>query len=369
MKKVALVVPYYDKKQYRVGESLGVKYLASYLINHGVEAKVFEGNLIGKQNLHNSLYEEKFDLIGFSINIDELFNNALPIIKKIKTIYQSHITLGGYFSNFNHKLLLEKFTEVDSVIRGEGEEILLELIMSLPSLNELNFIDGLSFRDAQGNIQINQTKNKYIDINLLPNPIRDKNSFHLGNNHFFVSSSRGCTFCCSFCSIRSFYNNMNGSKWRARSPKNVIHEIQELDAAYKVETISFIDPNFLGSSSKGIDRGISIGKLIYERFNGKILWSIDARCSDINYKLFSLLREYGLRHVFVGVESFYQPTLNDLFKKKVNLSDVVESIKILNRLNIDVDYGFIMFHPYTTIEELLANVNCLKQTKICELCG
>lgn len=361
--KAILIVPEYDKKRFRTGENLGIKYIVSYLKSKNVYCDYIEGNFSNNDEIVSSILNRRYNIIGFSINHQPLLVSCLEIINKIKKVYNPHVCLGGYYPTFNYNYVLVKYPEIDSIILTEGEVSFYKLCVNLNKKKTLKTIDGIVFREEDNKLFINKKPVLTKNLDDLPFPVRDENSLFMGNKHFFISSSRGCPFECSFCSVRSFYKLAKCKTWRPRSPENIIDELKNINKIYGLSTIGFIDPNFLGSTSKGYDRSLKIAKLLHSNFPN-VLWSIDARCDDITFDLFSILKENGLAHVFLGVESFYDPTLSNIFNKKLTSDVAIKSINILKKLNIDIEIGFIMFHPYTTLEELKFNAEVIKKLNI-----
>jgi radical SAM superfamily enzyme YgiQ (UPF0313 family) len=123
----------------------------------------------------------------------------------------------------------------------------------------------------------------------------------------------------------------------------------------------FHDANFIGPGKKGRAHAKAIADELIGR-NIDIYFSIACRANDIEDKLFAHLIKAGLRHVFVGIESFCSDTLK-LLNKGVSVECNLRALDILNRLGIDTQVGFIMYHPYVTIDEIQKNTRILKKTR------
>jgi radical SAM superfamily enzyme YgiQ (UPF0313 family) len=104
--------------------------------------------------------------------------------------------------------------------------------------------DGLTYR-CDGQTRANLPRDLVHSLDSLPFPLRDASSLHLGDRHFFVLTTRGCPYTCTFCSIPSFYKTPKGSAWRARSVDNVLAELHYLVTSWRAEAISFLDDEFL----------------------------------------------------------------------------------------------------------------------------
>lgn len=249
---------------------------------------------------------------------------------------------------------------IDSVIRHEGEITLLELINNLEDKN-LSGILGLSYRDS-GNIFINSLRPIIKNLDELPFPKRSKYSLYHGDNHFSILTSRGCSGNCSFCSVRAFYE-YDSPLWRCRSPENVVDEIEYLIGKYGAKVISFIDDNFIGSGKFGEKRAISIANEIVNR-DLNINFQISCRVDGINNDVLEHLKKAGLLHVSLGIESGNEEMLNR-FNKNTTVSKNISSIEILRKNNLSLTPYFIMFDPWTSIEEIQENVKFLYENNLC----
>jgi radical SAM superfamily enzyme YgiQ (UPF0313 family) len=91
----------------------------------------------------------------------------------------------------------------------------------------------------------------------------------------------------------------------------------------------------------------------------QISFWISTRSDTVDERLFQCLKEAGLDFVFLGIESWDNSTLERMNK---NLSVRQNSIacSILSKLNIDFRVGFIMFDPFCRMEDVVTNINAIK---------
>lgn len=358
--KVALVSAPYDTRAFRVGENLGVKYLAAVVERQGGEVDTFEPALSGLEDhdIVAALLAKPYDLIGFSV----MFDSALPGVERLVRALRAagcsaHLTAGGHVPSFNHHDMLATMPGLDTVVRFEGECTLLELLEHLDRPAAWRSIRGLVYRGPAG-IATNSPRDLIADLDSLPYPRRDATSRHLGDPHFFVITTRGCPFTCTFCSVPAFYKEPRGRAWRARSVDNVIGELDQLVRDWGATAISFLDDEFLVGRN-GKRRAAELASAI-QRHGLDLAWSFECRADDVDQALFVELREAGLRHVFIGVESGVQRVL-DTFQKRTTVDQNRKAIRTVRDLGLSLAIGFIMFDPYTTTEEVRANVAFLRE--------
>jgi len=124
--------------------------------------------------------------------------------------------------------------------------------------------------------------------------------------------------------------------------------MEQLIDRFGVSEFAFADEQFLGHGTSSTNRAIAIADEILRRgLNCK--WYMETRSSDVSLPLFRKLRESGLRAVFMGIESGFDPALKSL-NKGIRASQHMKAIEVLKELEILPSIGFIMFRPETTIE-------------------
>ncbi|MFH1623934.1 MAG: radical SAM protein, partial [Pseudomonadota bacterium] len=276
---------------------------------------------------------------------------------------------GGHHATFLAEQLLRQESSFDSVIRGEGELTILDLADRLRLELPLQDTLGLWFKEKGGTVCKNPGRKKIDDLNSIPFPARDTLQAQLrggGTPTARVISSRGCVADCSFCSIPPFERLQKGQLWRARSAENVLDELTYLRNEFGVKIILFAEDNFIGPGEAGRERVRQIAEGMKARGLGlrfRILCTAESlvECEP----LLPLLKEAGLERVIVGIESASPSTLA-VFNKKTTVEQHYRIARMLARHDIVLHLGFMMFQPYSTIDDLRANAEFL--SKINQAC-
>lgn len=365
MKKVLLLSPFFQNEDYPLylpSENLGLGYLAAYLRHHGVDVDIIDANM--EELYANSLISKisnihDYSVIGISITFQLIFSEVTNIAKEIKMKNKNiHLTVGGHFATFKHLEIMESDINIDSVIRGDGEQSLLELVLALDIGKDLGLIKGLTYRNAFNEIIINESRPLLEDINTLPWPARDTLSKTNHSCPTQITSSRGCYGNCSFCDIRAFY----GAKWRARNYIDVVDEMESLNKNYGSKVFRFTDDEFIGPKPMGPQRAINIANEIIKR-SLDIELLIAARANIVEYDLFKVLKEAGVKECLIGIESGVDRILK-LYNKKMTVEDNLKAINTLKSLGINLNIAYIMFDPRMTFDELKQNYMFLKQNDL-----
>ncbi|HPZ07013.1 MAG TPA: radical SAM protein [Candidatus Eremiobacteraeota bacterium] len=357
-------------KGLHIWNGLGVGYLSSYLVRYGHEVDLqflnFDSNI---DEFISILKEKEYPIIGFSASYYIVLDLTLSIMKRIKEEgIKSFLIMGGHTPTSCFDRIMECFPFVDSIVLGEGEKTLLELLDKFNQIETWKNIEGLAFR-FNGEIVETSPRSLISDLNTLPYPHRKKlmkeelpleplclreTILYAFKRRMMVSASRGCYGRCSFCSVYHFYNfNLR----RGRTVENVVGEIEELFKKYGARIIAFNDDNFFVPHDKG--------KIWYydfadelERRDIHIIFNFQCRPNDVDYDLFTRLKEVGLHNIFVGTESFIPRSLK-LFRKAITVEMNMKSLEIMSRMDLDFQVGLIVFEPFTTFDEVKESLSVI----------
>lgn len=365
IKNVFLLSPPFLTSQYtsfRTGESLGIRYIASFLEMYGHEVSVIEPSLLhlSIRSTAQLILKNDYDLVGFSVPNGRLFPNVVKTIKILRdNSFDGHITIGGHFPTFEYLDILKYVRNIDSLVRYEGELTILEL---LDNLDEEKFgsILGLSYR-LSNQVKTNPPRPLIKNLDELPFPKRDEYNNYKG--HFIMITSRGCYGNCSFCSVRAFYG-YDKPLLRQRSHKNIVDEIEYLVDNYDAKIISFLDDNFIGPGVSGKRDLQALTNILKER-DLKCFFEISCRPDYIDKNSLILLKDVGLRHVSLGIESGNDQILKDRYNKGTTVSENISALETLRELNLSFTPYFIMFDPFTTIQDIKKNLLFLYKNEIC----
>ncbi|WP_089324974.1 B12-binding domain-containing radical SAM protein [Actinomadura meyerae] len=148
----------------------------------------------------------------------------------------------------------------------------------------------------------------------------------------------------------------------ARSAASIVEEVSDLVTGHGVHTISFVDDDFLGGDGRGRERAFEFAELLRRREH-QIKFSIECRINELDDGVLSTLREVGIRHVLIGVESANDTDIA-LFAKKTTNDEAERAIRLLRALDIDFSTGFIMFQPLSELDGIRTNLAFLARNRI-----
>jgi len=283
--------------------------------------------------------------IAFTTSLVQ-FIPSLYLARKIKSIHPSvNIIFGGasLVGTVANKVL-ELFTDIDFVIKGEGEHTLTSLLKYVEAHNLSYFeIDGLVFRDELNRIVSNKERALICDLNSLPAPdFDDYFNFALAERGtsfpiLTVESSRGCFWGdCSFCNLNIQWNN----SYREKDADKVLHEIITQSSKYKVLDFFFTDSNV--SNKRGLF------KLLKEQNRDYIFYAEVS--GHLSREDFADMHSAGVRDIQIGIESFDSSLLKK-FNKGVTVMRNIEMLKWCCEFGIELFYNVISGFPNTIQHE------------------
>lgn len=352
------------KYRYKV-EHLGMGYLAAVLRKKNFQVKIIDAPLMGlslRETVEEILKTKISLIMGFSVITPEAFYNVIEILNFLTSIKEGvYICLGGYFPTFWFKEILERFKEIDFIVISEGEITFLELATTLHNGKDIREVKGIAYRE-NGNVILSQPRPLIKVLDELPFPDRDTIEHVIREGYpVAIYSSRGCKYSCTFCQISNFYRLCPGPRWRTRSATNVVNEIEFLNSMWGVKSFLFVDDAFIDATKESHVRACEIAAEIIRR-KLKIRFAIQCRPDAVEKETLRILSEAGLYLVFLGIESGIERSLK-YFKKGITLSQIRNSIRILNELGIEINAGFILSDPNTAWEELKKNLEFLKEVR------
>ena len=356
-----LIYPYLEdanwKNELRSKDNLALGYLTSSAREAGYSVKIIHA----EHNKYNALdvqklvekYEPK--MIGISLTAQRAYPVVKEYVKKIKSISSAPIYLGGIFPSIAYELILRECSEIDAICLGEGEKFIVEYLNSIvKKQGDYKKIAGIVYRDENGNICVNGSKNVIENLDELPFPAKDffddmRKEISSGFYYAHISAGRGCYGNCSFCSMSGLTDKHSR---RVRSPKNVVEEIKYLQKEYGINCFYFVDELFIDKTNL---------QWIYDfceemkKQDVKILFHAEARVDSISEPVIKALKEVGLDNLFIGFESANLATLKK-YRKGHTPKQAEEALQLLRKLDVTAEYGYIMIDPELTHEQLRENV-------------
>lgn len=338
---------------------LGLAYVAGTLQKAGYDVSIYDAmsKFDTFDDIRKHIEDFNPDAVGTAAYTSSIYD-AVSVLRIAKEVNPEIITmLGGIHATFCWEELLKKDgSVVDYIIRGEGDIATTELLDFVFAGNKVD-IPGIAYA-RNGKITCTKKRPLISDLDALPlawNLVEWKDySFKTKKNSTLavVSSSRGCTQKCTFCSQRLFWEE----KWRARSPENFVSELVYLNSTYGVDVAMIADE----TPTYDRERWEKILDLLIEKdIDLELL--METRVEDIlrDKDIISKYREAGILHIYVGAESASQDTLNR-YNKNQKVEQSKEAIDLINNAGIISETSFVLGMPDDTPQSIAAAVKLAK---------
>ena len=275
------------------------------------------------------------DAIGFSLVTEEL----LLHYKLIESLKAAHpdipIIVGGPHTTHQPAETLGHFPLVDYVAIGEGEMTLAEWLQRIASgrgVAEMSDVAGLAYRDESGKVVITAPRERFSDMNVLPDPAFDliaaPDAPPSRNTAFPLVGSYGCRYFCTFCAA-------DHGNYRFMTPERLVNQIQRAQEKFGVEYFAIRDSCW-PPSSEWLDEFCDE----IERRGLRIQFHFETRAGTLSEEQWARLKRIGLQGVGVGVESG-DPEILKAIKKAITVDMARKTFAALHKVGI-VSVAFFM---------------------------
>ncbi len=351
----------------------GPAYVAGAALEAGHTVQVFE-TLFAQDlvvELEAKLASFGPDVIGISIRlvhgcvIDEsadigtrhldLRVRVKEIVDCIKQASEAYIVLGGPGFNYYAADWLE-YLDLDYGIRGEAEVSFPLFLNRLGGGEDIHSIPGSVFRKDDQIVQVPREPIEDLDSTAFPAyELFDLGKYFERGISPAIVTKRGCAFHCTYCP----YSEMEGKRYRLKSPKRVADEIEHICRGGRPEMIRFCDNNFNvpNGHARAICREIIDRKLDVAWGTGTIkpLGVTDDVCR--------LYKDSGCGYLSLSVESASAKMLKQM-QRGCNVEDVREALASLSRSEIPFGVSLMFGAPGETPETIAETLGVLDQFQV-----
>lgn len=358
MTSVLLIYPYFkprnDRSVFRF-PPLGLSYIAAVLQQSGYEVDLLDCTFLDRHEALRLAMLKKAEVVGIYCMVTML-ENCLWFAKHLSSSAKLKVA-GGPLPTCDPIPFLEAF---DVVVRGEGEQTMLDLMRAYEDGADFGAVPGIVYRNDSYNREQGVDRYTFTEerpfnkaLDNMPFPARDlfPNQQYIqygkrkyGSSITTLMSTRGCPYQCEFCS-----NVVFGGSYRERSPDNVVDEIESiLDMGY--DRVAFADDVFTLNKRRVVSVCEEIGRRGL-RFSWECLGRVDA----IDYKTALEMKNAGCYRIYFGIESGDDRVLK-LMKKKTTVEQAREAVETADKAGLKVGAFFILFYPGETDETVLNSI-------------
>ncbi len=282
-------------------------------------------------------------LVGFSATTSGFLDGNDMAVALKAAAPEVRVAFGGVHVSALGALLLERFPAIDYLCPGEGEQTLAELAAG----GAPGSIDGLIWRDGE-RLVVNPPRTPLPDLDRLPFPeyaalrgfprrYRLPLFSYVQAPGATMSTSRGCTYQCSYCDRSVF-----GRSYRFNSADYIHEHLRHLRERFGVRHVNIYDDLFTLNRR----RIAALCDLLVARPLG-MQFNCAVRVGHVDDELLELLKAAGCLMVSLGIESG-DPGLLVRHKAGVELEEVRSTVERIKARGLRVKGLFMMGLPGET---------------------
>lgn len=283
--------------------------------------------------------------IGIAVPMHTALRIGVQAARRVQEVNPSaHLCFYGLYAGLNVDYLLNSYA--DSVISGEYERPLLELVKILEVGKEPSGVLGVSTRNHKATAHLARLALPKPARDHLP-PILEYAHYTQGSQHTlagYVEASRGCLHTCKHCPVVPIYQG----RFFIIPFETVLADIRQQVAA-GAQHITFGDPDFLN----GPGHALKIARALHTEFP-QISFNFTSKVEHIleHADRFPEFHQLGCTFVVSAFEAASDHILERLDKGHT-LQDMDTALHILERAGIALQPTWMPFTPWTSIEDYL----------------
>ena len=312
--------------------------------------------------LDRALRETGARVLAVTVMPGPQLSHAVPHCRELKKLHPGvTIVWGGYFPTQHWEPAL-RADYVDYVIRGHAELAFRELLLRLARGEDPAGIPGVAHKAADGTPtsaplapipspeELPDFPYHRIDLE------RYVRRTFMGRRTLPHHSSYGCPFLCNFCAVV----NMVSGRWKAQSAERTAAVARHLVERARVDSVEFYDNNFFVQEARTAEFAERIMDL-------RLGWWGEARIDTMlkySDKSWGLMRDSGLRMVFLGAESGSNETLRQM--NKGGTASTEKTLEIAARMKaygIVPEFSFVLGNPPDPAADVASTLDFVRKVK------
>lgn len=351
-KKIVFFIPSFSSIE--ATAPLGLLSISTPLLRAGYTVRIIDSTI--SPDYKRRLLEEVEDALclGISVVTGPMIQETVEIARAIKKWNPNFpIILGGWHPSLLPGQTLEA-EYVDMIVRGQGEQSMLEIAQRLEEHAPLDDVKGIGFKRQGEPVFTPERPLKTLDQ-------CPPKAYHLadfdayericGRRWAMFVSSLACPFNCSYCTNAGVY----GRKWNALPVEQVVEETIDLTRRYRLELLWMADDNFLVD----LERALKIAEGLI-RAGANFKWSVQATTNltaRLSVEELTLLRRSGLHQICQGIETASPKVMKLMNKGFQDLGDIYQSTERCVAAGVIPSFNIIFGYPGEGMKERRETVN------------
>lgn len=310
-------------------------------------------------------------IVGFSLTTHD-FNAVASATSKVREWFPGlPVIWGGIYPTTEPEAGLE---HADYVCRGEGEEMMVELLDALERGRPVDDIANLGFK-RDGEIRLNPLRPLVTDLDRFPMlGVLPRNAhiqhavdvepltlahyrrFSLFRGSIFrILVSRGCPMHCHYCANSFLMGLYPDWRLRWRSTENVMRELEQaLETHPGIKFVTFADDCIFSMKLEALrDFCRQYKTRVGRPFAAK------ATPAHISRERMDLMVDAGLAWANVGLQDGNDRICREVFGRPIPVAQFERAAQMLSEYPVAAYYDLILNNPFATREEDVSTAELL----------
>ncbi|MEQ6204813.1 radical SAM protein [Sulfitobacter sp. HNIBRBA2951] len=249
---------------------------------------------------------------------------SLWLAERIKTEAPDiKIVLGGYLGSLETcQDLLDRHASLDTIVFGEGDEVISQIIQSYKADDP---VDRIIRGGRTKVLKARPDYSAYLQATAVTETDKSLTSVS-------YELSRGCYWDkCDFCNFNVAYG-----RFRRFESQDVLTQMEEISDQYGIKRFHLLDTSLPPAFAKQCNG------------RGDADWDIFVEImADWSANMLSALRSFGVRRAQVGIESFSDDQLASM-NKGMTVADNVAALTACQQADVSPVYGLLIGRPGDT---------------------
>ena len=328
---------------------VGLSSLAGTLDRTGHDSHLFDITFMEDPEVpvawRRAIEEYKPDIIGVSCRSTE-WETAQAILRMADPDPRVPVVFGGPHATIAPEEVIAD-ERVDMLIRGEGEEAIIDLVERMESGASLLDMPNLWLKQ-DGEVHRNDVRDLIQDLDSIAMPkwdIWSERHFMEHAHQAFspqseifgdLETSRGCPYACPYCLtpvMQKIYKG-KGRYHREKSAQRIVDEIKKLRAERGIHYVRFVDETFI-LNRKRLKEFAELYKDI------RLPFSFSTRPETVSDEMMKLLSEAGANCVSFGLESGNEHYRREMLNRKTKQQEVYDAVDLCKKYGVKT-FAFVM---------------------------
>jgi radical SAM superfamily enzyme YgiQ (UPF0313 family) len=351
-KKVTFFIPSFSSIE--ATAPLGLLAISTPLLRSGYSVRIIDSSIT--PNYKERVLEEVRDslCLGISLVTGPMISETVEIARAVRKWNPAFpVILGGWHPSLLPGQTLEA-EYVDIIVRGQGEDSMLEIVERLHEGAPVDDVHGIGFKRDGRLCFTPERPLKTLDAT--PPKAYELADFDAyervcGRRWAMYVSSLACPFDCSYCTNAGVY----GRKWNALPVEQVVQETVDLTRRYRLELLWMADDNFLVD----LERALEIAEGLI-RAGSSYRWSIQATTNltaRLSVDELRLLKRSGLHQICQGIETASPKVMKLMNKGFQDIGSIYQSTERCVEAGVIPSFNIIFGYPGEGVKERRETLN------------